>query len=345
MYTYLKSILGENFEARELYNYIYGTTGVCDVCGKRLDFYSLLNGYNECIDNNLHLYEKYKNASKEIIYEEYVKPLVFNNKRWCVLNKKLKDDYLLNKLYDLSNLNNVEELYRFFNESVNCECEICGKKTKFNGMFSDRPYNQFCSKKCRNEWWSRKQIDDNTSHRSDEETLSNARKKQSDTIKQKISDGEFTPNVTNSWCHSKIQVIFKNLNGELITRNVRSSWEAMFQLMNPSYEYETLRVEYINTKGEKCNYIVDFIDRVNKVVYEIKPKSNTSTAINTLKRNALLKWCDNNNYTYSEITEEYFIENEFRNSLMKLMDDEYYDKMMALISKYYEFNIINDYKR
>ena len=30
---------------------------------------------------------------------------------------------------------------------------------------------------------------------------------------------------------------------------------------------------------------------------------------------------------------------------MKLMDDEYYDKMMALISKYYEFNIINDYKR
>ena len=56
----------------------------------------------------------------------------------------------------------------------------------------------------------------------------------------------------------------------------------------------------------------------NELFGEIKPKSNTTTVINTLKRNALLKWCDDNNYTYSEITEEYFIENfNKENELLK----------------------------
>ncbi|MFW6046872.1 MAG: hypothetical protein ACOCP4_03685 [Candidatus Woesearchaeota archaeon] len=56
----------------------------------------------------------------------------------------------------------------------------------------------------------------------------------------------------------------------------RSSWEILFyEIMkqnNIKVEYEKLIIPYYDrTKKSKRNYIIDFIDKNNKVLYEIKP--------------------------------------------------------------------------
>ena len=62
-----------------------------------------------------------------------------------------------------------------------------------------------------------------------EESIKAAKEKLSNTIK----NGKFTPNVTNSWCHSKISI---GIN-ETQKISVRSSWEALFLLLNKEKIY------------------------------------------------------------------------------------------------------------
>jgi very-short-patch-repair endonuclease len=135
------------------------------------------------------------------------------------------------------------------------------------------------------------------------ETYDNSRIKQSETMKRKIASGEFTPPVHNSWTHWDIKI----KDGNSI-KKFRSGWEGSFWVLNKHTNYEKLRIQY-EYKNTIKNYIVDFIDQENKVVYEIKPDSLKTNEINKAKEDALIKWCLENKYTYIPINNGWFHEN------------------------------------
>lgn len=138
----------------------------------------------------------------------------------------------------------------------------------------------------------------NTSHRMSEETRSNAAKKLSNTMKNKIANGEFTPNVHNSRTHWQVEY-----NG----KKFRSSWEAAWSMLNPTYEYETIRVLYRHDGYERV-YIVDFYDPGTHTLIEVKPKAHTYDLKFKNKVVAATEWATHNNGSFRIITEEYFIE-------------------------------------
>lgn len=123
------------------------------------------------------------------------------------------------------------------------------------------------------------------------------RKQKSEYMKYKIATGKFTPCITNSWNH---------WNAEFDDKKFRSRFEAIFYAYceehNIPVEYEKLRVSY-TIDGKKKNYIVDFIDNENKIVYEIKPSTLVSDHIVKLKEEAAIKWCNENGYSFQFITE------------------------------------------
>jgi hypothetical protein len=143
----------------------------------------------------------------------------------------------------------------------------------------------------------------NPCHRQTKETKANGIKKQSETMKLKIKNGEFTPCITNSWCHSKIEI-----------HNIpfRSCWEAAFYILNPNLEYEKVRIPFIDEKGNEKIYITDFVNYIDKKIYEIKPKSVKKEVRNILKEKAAIKWCNDNGYQYICISNEYFLENAYK---------------------------------
>lgn len=106
-------------------------------------------------------------------------------------------------------------------------------------------------------------------------------------MKKKILDGSFTPNSNNRNTHWDSQY-----NGV----RYRSSWEALYQCMNPTAEYEKLRITYTLNGNERI-YIVDFIDHLKKVVTEVKPKELLSDKVTIAKLAALRTWAAENNYT------------------------------------------------
>jgi hypothetical protein len=218
-----------------------------------------------------------------------------------------------------------------------CNLASCDNLTSFKRLSTG--FNQFCSQKCCNKvlakrirskeeieiakqkhllWFktpdgkafkerlSKNRLKSkNPRHKRSAADWKKSYKKQSNTIKEKIAKGEFTPCVTNSWANSKCKLEIRGFN-----KKYRSTWEAVFQILNPQCEYEILRVQYISpVDNDWHNYIVDFIDILNKNVYEIKPKSLNNTPINEAKRKALIEWCKINNYTYNEINDVWFRNN------------------------------------
>jgi hypothetical protein len=126
------------------------------------------------------------------------------------------------------------------------------------------------------------------------------RKKQSDVMKEKIKNGDFTPCIRNSLTQKTLE--YKGFK-------FRSRYEIIFFmyhydfLKNKNIEYETLRIPY-TYKNSEHTYIVDFIDRENNIVYEIKPKDLKLKDKNLEKELALINWAQNNQYTYYSITED-----------------------------------------
>jgi hypothetical protein len=118
-------------------------------------------------------------------------------------------------------------------------------------------------------------------------------KKQSVTMKRKILEGEFTPNITNSFTHWDAVVEY---NGE--TKRFRSSWEACVWLSNPILEYETIRIPLPNGSS----VITDFLDSSNRIIYEIKPKSFWRKQQH--KVDAIIDYCLTNDYKFIWINEE-----------------------------------------
>lgn len=132
------------------------------------------------------------------------------------------------------------------------------------------------------------------------------RKRQSDRLKLKIKNGEFKPNVTNSWCHSRVSV------GQYA---FRSSWEAYFYVFmtfvkKKDIKYEDLRISYFDSiKKETRNYVVDFVDWNNRVLFEIKPLSERSSQNVKDKEKFAKEWCIKNNFEFKYISNEWFEKN------------------------------------
>lgn len=106
-------------------------------------------------------------------------------------------------------------------------------------------------------------------------------------MKEKILNGEFTPNTNNRNTHWD-----SFYNGT----KYRSSWEALYQSIDESAEYESLRIPYVINGKDKV-YIVDFVNRKSKVVTEVKPTEHQSGKVFLAKMAALELWANENGYT------------------------------------------------
>ena len=240
---------------------------------------------------------------------------LFNRKGGVLNIKKQKIFKEIN--YDFKD---AEDLYDFLIEKQQtCRLGSCDNKKRFKSFKTG--YYDFCSIKCNNKWLSEtRKGEGNPIHRISDENRIKWKNTLSKQVKERIKLGTWTPYITNSWCHSRIKIQFVR-KGETITQNVRSSWEAFYQLMNPEYQYEKLRIPY-EINEEWHNYIVDFINVKNKLVVEIKPKSEELTTKNKLKKKALLKWCLENQYEYITINEDFFKKIQWDVSLIENQPDK-----------------------
>jgi hypothetical protein len=142
-----------------------------------------------------------------------------------------------------------------------------------------------------------------------------ASKKQSITMREKIKNGEFTPNITNSWTHWDAKI---KIDGKI--KKFRSSWEACFYICNSNLKYEMLRIPY----GDKI-YIADFYDEKNRILYELKPRASYNTQIKKITE--IIEYCKENGIIFKWINE---------NNILKYIDSskingynrKQYNKMM-----------------
>lgn len=135
------------------------------------------------------------------------------------------------------------------------------------------------------------------------ESVKEGHKKLSKTLKRKIALGEFTPNITNSWTSWEA---YLNIGDK--KKKFRSSWEAVFYFFNQNLYYETIRIPY-KYNNSISSYIVDFEDRQNRVLYEIKPKSLKDDEKNIKKIEAAIDWCKKNSYTFIIVDDDWFKKN------------------------------------
>jgi hypothetical protein len=148
------------------------------------------------------------------------------------------------------------------------------------------------------------------------------RTRRSNQMKKMIADGTLTPSITNTWTKWSVEYAGKRF---------RSSWEAIFYAYHDAVEYETLRIPYIFEHTAKT-YIVDFVDHLNKIVYEIKPSTMIDDPLNVCKFNALNEWATNNGYI-AKIIDEYDIK--------KMIDhviDKTGDELFIKIRKIYKWD-------
>lgn len=147
------------------------------------------------------------------------------------------------------------------------------------------------------------------------------KKAQSEMMKQMILNGEFTPNTNNRNTHWD-----SKLDGKMY----RSSWEALYQYMNPVATYEKFRLEY--ELHDKIHvYIVDFIDEVNRVVVEVKPREMCTGDKFDAKMKALHSWADNNEYTVLIVDKEWL-----RDQSIQIDYSRFDNKTAEKIRKIYE---------
>lgn len=71
-----------------------------------------------------------------------------------------------------------------------------------------------------------------------------------------------------------------------------------------------MKIKYYCTLTNKTRtYIVDFVDYENRILYEVKPKINTTNQNVLDKEKYAIQWCKENNYEFKYITESWFIKN------------------------------------
>jgi hypothetical protein len=200
---------------------------------------------------------------------------------------------------EIPNFTTHEDIRKFFTGESGT-CEICENDCKLDSNNISKGFKQFCSSKCHMKWRSIRQSENNTVNRiKDRKTWG---EKISKRLKLAIAEGRFTPNVTNSWCHSMRIVEVGDR-----TVKVRSSWEEKFLLANPAFLYEKVRIPYIDMYGESRTYIVDFSDSEGNL-YEIKPSSKIGECSEKIA--AAKMYCEKNNLKFFLVTEKELNENK-----------------------------------
>ena len=129
------------------------------------------------------------------------------------------------------------------------------------------------------------------------ETRRRTGEKISRTHKNNILKGTFTPAITNTWTHWDAKVFYESKEYKF-----RSSWECCFFITNPTFEYETIRLPYFNTSKNTNNIlVVDFFDKKNNTLYELKPVSHFN--VQQDKINVIIEYCKVNNIIFKWINE------------------------------------------
>lgn len=209
------------------------------------------------------------------------------------------------KLFNLSTQLPKDVLKINYNNLFGCCC-ICGKEYEINHVYYDLNLNEYFLKKvggkytCSRDCYFKILENKNNFYSYPEEV----KIKQSEDLKRKIENGEWTPNTTNSWCKSRVSTK-DNKN------HFRSTWEAVFYVYmkyenNINLTFENIRIPYLDYNNKKRVYLVDFEDKNNKILYEVKPNSSLEKDINSalLKEKSAIKWCEENGYKFIYITEK-----------------------------------------
>ena len=228
----------------------------------------------------------------------------------------------------------LSDCFEFLTEHWNKKCKNlnCKNNRKIGSLFPNR--NDFLNVKkvygvykfcddpfCNYSFISERQKgDNNTCHRMTEESFKSMCKKLSNIMKRKIKNGEFLPNITNSWAKSRCEVEVVR-NNKIVRVKTRSSWDAYFQIFNPDFIYEKIVIPYKHN-GIEHNYIVDFVDLKNKILFEIKPDSTAKDPKNISKFKYAKKWCRSNGYKYMIIKNKWFRENYNSKLLIKQPSEE-----------------------
>lgn len=258
-------------------------------------------------------------SEKDSIYD-----FLSKNKKKFIYKKDTNKmiDCMNNLILDYGiSFNSLDECFDYLTEhwDKKCKNDSCCNNRKLTSIFPNREdytnvktsygIYKFCeNSSCNYKSISERQMgDNNTCHRMSDESFRSMCEKNSLIMKNKIRNGEFIPNITNSWARSRCELKF-NRDGEEVIVRTRSSWDAYFQLYNKSFLYEKVVIPYKHDGIEK-NYIVDFVDIENKILYEIKPKSAINNSINKSKFKYAKKWCLKNGYKYQIIKDDWFRKN------------------------------------
>lgn len=255
-----------------------------------------------------------------------------NKMRFLGLHKGSYDEKLDNFIKDKSLDIPVFGAQNIFDYLTNDKGKFCKcGKINFFIRFSEG-YRKNCSKKCLYKWRSDNMIGENNNiHKASEETLKAMGRKTSIRIKKSIENGTFTPCVTNSWAKSRCIVNINRKNTKIQIK-CRSSWEAYFQIKNPNFLYEKIRIPYF-IDGNFRNYIVDFVDLENKTIFEIKPSALEDSQINLIKFKAAKDWSILNNYKFEIVNTQWFIDNYNENLLVDQPDEIKIKRLLKQFAK------------
>ena len=274
--------------------------------------------YKNFLVNGIESSSKYLNSPgiKDLLADNF-NPGNFEKTRdnlyFINLNRKNKED-ILKKIYK----NKFDEYNKKYYPEFFSICTICNKEYKRHNIYRINKHKseKTCSLAC-----YRKNF---KSYMTPER-----KEKQSNSMKDIIQKGLFTPNVFNSNTRKNIEL----KNGSFIIK-FRSSWELLFYIMNDCYEYEKLRIPYIYDKKERI-YLVDFINDRDKIAIEIKPKNKKNDIKNKLKNDSLIKWCEINNYEMHTVTEEDLKKYDYELFKEKVKNNQYLidDKIIERINK------------
>ena len=279
------------------------TFDYCKICNKNLFNLKQLREHYTKI-HNINFFEKYPEELEKFVPQQYCS--------YCGEPLERKANILHFKLCQnrqcVEKQSRVDTFVKHFKNTRNNHSEE--EKEKIRQNYSNASYQR--EKKFRENI-----LEDGNNQKY--HIMKKAGEKISKEIKQRIQDGKFTPCATNSWARSLCK--FKDYR-------FRSSFELFFKWLDSDnlLEYEKTRIPYFY-KNKKHNYITDFTDEVNKIIYEIKPKCNLEKELNILKEKVAIEWCKENGYTYKIITEEYLIENidilmDIFNSNKDILDED-----------------------
>jgi len=258
---------------------------------KDLNFVSpkggLLKYQKDIIFNNLFLLIKNTKTNKTSIKSlfEYMEKL------FDIIN--IKYTYKINKDFSvLVDSNNTTRRYiednniDLFNMLYTNNCIICGEMYRLSSK-----KRIFCSHSCYYEAFKHPDL-------YTRDYPQEARDRQSTFMKNRILSGDFIV-AKNGYINCRI---YYNNN------KYRSTWDFMFHILNPTFEYETVIIPYQIDNTYK-NYITDYYDNINSIIYEVKPSNQIDNKVVKAKERYTIEYCEQNNLKYEFITETYFKNN------------------------------------